>query len=163
MITRRVDAIDDAPDLGAAEEMDGVMIRVPLLSPGPTAELSKTVARSALEHWQWAVRGVLFTSPSDGARTALRGLAAWYDRICVDETYDNPAPVDGLDALTAEERGPDSLLLRHVVVAHWAVRVAQELAECRRRGHGGDGDPAATLLAHTKLDLALQGAFDRLR
>jgi len=109
------------------------------------------------------VRGVPFTASSDEARIALRGLAAWYERICVDDTYDNPAPADGLDALTAQERGPDHLLLRRDVVSHWAVRVAEELAEWRRRGLASDGDPAVTLLAYAKLDLALRGAFDKLR
>jgi len=124
-------------------------------------ESSATVARSALEHWRWALRGVPFTASSDEARIALRGLAAWYERICVDGTYDNPAPADGLDALTAQEREPDHL--RRDVVSHWAVRVAEELAEWRRRGLASDGDPAVTLLAYAKLDLALRGAFDKLR
>jgi hypothetical protein len=82
--------------------------------------------------------------------------------MCVDETYDNDAPPDGLDILMAEGRRPDHLLLRSDVVTYWAVRVAQELAEWRRGRLAGVGDSAATLLAHAKLDLALQGAFDRL-
>jgi len=127
------------------------------------AATSAAVARSALEHWLWAVRGVPFMASSDEERTALRGLAAWYERVCIDDAYDNPAPADGLDALTAQEHGPDQLPLRRSVVPHWAVRVAQELTEWRRRGLAIDGDPAATVLAYAKLDLALRGAFDKLR
>jgi hypothetical protein len=126
------------------------------------AEASTALARSALEHWRWAVRGVPFTASSSEACTALRGLTAWYERICVDDLYDHPAPADGLDALTALERGSDLDLSRRVVVTHWAVRVAQELAGCRR-GLRHDGDLAAAFLERSKLDLALQGAFDRLR
>ena len=99
---------------------------------------------------------------SDEARTALRRLAAWYERICVDDMYKNSAPADGLDALAAGKRGSDSLRIRRVVVAHWAIRVAQELARFRRQGFAGDADQTAALLAHAKLDLALRGAFDRL-
>lgn len=127
------------------------------------AESSAKIAHSALEHWRWAVRGVPFTASSDEARIALRGLADWYERICVDDAYDNPAPADGLDSLMAQEREPDHLFLRRDVMSHWAVRVAEELAEWRRRDHASDGDPAATLLAYAKLDLALRGAFDKLR
>ena len=97
------------------------------------AESSAKIAHSALEHWRWAVRGVPFTASSDEARIALRGLAAWYERICVDDAYDNPAPADGLDSLMAQEREPDHLFLRRDVMSHWAVRDAEELAEWRRR------------------------------
>ncbi len=55
-----------------------------------------------------------------------------------------------------------SLLVERVVVTHWAVRVAQELAEFRWRRITGDRDRATALLAQAKLDLALQGAFDWL-
>lgn len=120
------------------------MNRVPQLSPGPAAIPSATVASSTLECWQWAVRRVPVTASSDEARIALRGLAAWYARICVDDTYDSPAPSEGLDALTAQARGPDRLLLQRDVVSHWAVRVAQELAGSRR-ALASDCDPAATL------------------
>jgi hypothetical protein len=108
------------------------------------------------------VRGVPSIAPSGEECTALRALKVWYERMCVDGMYDHPAPVDGLDALTALERGPDGDLSRRVVVCHWAVRVAEELAGCRR-GLTDDGNSATAALEHTKLDLALQGAFDRLR
>jgi hypothetical protein len=125
-------------------------------------ESSEVFAHSALQDWQWAVQGVASIAVSDEDRTALRGLVTWYERICVDDEYDSPAPADGLDALAAHEHDADPPLLWRDLVFHWAVRVAQELAECRRPGLAANGDPAASLLAHTKLDLALRGAFDRL-
>jgi hypothetical protein len=131
-------------------------------SEGDDTEPSTSIARSALEHWQWAVRGAPFTARSNEARTSLRGLAAWYKRICLDDNYDSPAPADGLNALAAQEREPDQYLLRGAVVTHWSVRVAQELAEFRRKEHTSGLEQTA-LLASAKLDLALQGAFDRLR
>ena len=134
--------------------------------PAPATEAddvagsSAAVARGALEHWQWAVRGRFLTASSDEARTALRGLAGWYERICVDETYHTPAPAEGIDALMAEGARPDHLFLRSEVVTYWAVRVAQELAEWRRPRSAAVGADAV-LLADAKLDLALRGAFDR--
>jgi hypothetical protein len=137
---------------------------IPYASEGDKApESSAIAARSALQHWQWAVRGVPFISTSDEARTALCGLAAWYERICVDDKYDNPAPPDGLDALAAYEHGTDLLLLRRDLVSHWAFCVAQALAGFRRQRLVGDSDPVAASLVRAKLDLALQGAFDRVR
>ena len=138
------------------------MSQLRLRPPSPTIEASAAVARSALEDWHWAVSGSTSANRSDQERSALRDLVAWYEQICIDEKYDGPAPRDGLDALTAQESGPDNLLIRRVVVTHWAVHVAQELAEFRRRRAAGDDDPGALLLAHAKLDLALSGAIDRL-
>jgi len=125
------------------------------------AEPSAAVARRALAQWRWAVRALTGTGASTETRAALLGLVAWYERMSADAAYGNPAPVDGLEALATEERGPGRFL-RRTEVAHWAVRVAQELAEFRRRGVG-DEDPSAAFVAHAKLDLALRGAFDRLR
>jgi hypothetical protein len=143
--------------------MDGVMVQVGLRSPDPTIEDSAAVALCALADWRWAVRGSPSESLSDHARTALLGLVAWYERICVDDQYDSPAPVEGLAVLTARERAPNSVLTHRVVVTYWAVRVAQELAEFRRRRITFEDDPAAVLLAHTKLDLAVRGALDWMR
>ena len=137
--------------------------RVRFASESDSAVAASTaLARSALVHWQWAVRGISFTARSGDACTALRRLTAWYERMCVDDTYDHPAPPDGLDALTALERGEDIDPSQRVLVTHWAVRVALELARWRR-GLTHDGDAATAFLEHAKLDLALQGAFDRLR
>jgi len=119
---------------------------------------SIAAARRALDYWRWAMRGMPVMETSEESRTALRSLVAWYERVAVDDSYNNPAPADGLDALAAQEHGPNRFRDR-VQVAHWAVRVAQELAECRRT-HLDDGD---SVLAYAKLDLALRGAFDRLR
>jgi hypothetical protein len=125
------------------------------------AAASAAMARQALDGWQWAVRRLTFTTFSHEGRTALRGLAAWYKQICVDETWKHPPPKDGLDALATEERGPGSSVVP-VIVAHWAVRVAEELVECRRRGVAGGRDQVSVSIAHAKLDVALQGAMDRL-
>jgi hypothetical protein len=128
-----------------------------------TIESTLAVARSALERWRWAVRGTPFiTDNSDDTQKALRGLVAWYERICVDDTYDSPAPSDGLEALATHQPGPESPLRRRYLICHWAVRVAEELADWHRRVYAGDGDAAAIGLAHAKLDLALRGALDRL-
>jgi hypothetical protein len=134
---------------------------VRLASQGERAsEVSAAQARGALQQWEWALREVALEASSDVARTALRGLSAWYERMCVDDTYADPAPADGLDALTAQERAPHTLTRPRVLVTHWALRVAQELAGFRKQGQACGGDPAAAYLAHAKLDLALQGAID---
>ena len=100
-------------------------------------------------------------APSDAARSALRHLADWYARMCVDDRYDKAPPTDGVDAVSALENGPEADK-RRVVFTYWAVRVAEELARCRRYERG-QAAPADVDLAHTQLDLALQAAFERLR
>jgi hypothetical protein len=116
------------------------MGQVSLRSRGPGVETSAAVALSALAEWKWAVQGSLSASPTAQARTALRGLVAWYEGICNDNTCHIPAPTDGLEARIGLERGPDGLLTRRIVVSHWAVRVAQELAEFHRREIECDGE-----------------------
>ena len=163
VIFRLESTIADAPSNDAAEEMDGVMSQVRLHSPDPVVEDSGSVASSALRRWRWAVRGSPSTSASDDqARIALRGHVVSFERICVDDQYDVPAPIDGLDALTIQEEGSDSLVDQRVVVTCWAVRIAQEMAKLPRRRIAADAGPASALLARANLDLPLQGAIDWL-
>ncbi len=122
-------------------------------------EKSSALARSALDHWKPAVRGIPFLDPSGETSAALSRLVDWYERICIDDLYNKPAPLACLDALIVIERSHSS---RRVVMTHWAVRVAQELVEYRRELRN-DSDSAITFVNHAKLDVALQGAFDRLR
>ncbi len=79
-----------------------------LRSPGHGVEAGTGLALKALADRRWAVRGSVSATRSDHARTALIGLVAWYERVCGDHTYDTPAPIDGLDALSAQERGQPS-------------------------------------------------------
>lgn len=140
------------------------------VSCGPRADAAETarvgavleIGRSALEHWRREVRSVLATRSSGGAGAALRELAEWYERMCVDDRYARPAPEDGVDALVAMRTDPDSMSSGTVMVADWAVRVARELACCRAQQRSDPPDVRAGALALAKLDVALYGAFERL-
>ena len=150
-VTDELDAVIRQLQAGALASqiaVEAAAVRLAIATDTPAeATTSTALAGSALEHWRWAVRGVPFTASSDQARTALRGLAAWYERVSADDAYGNPPPGDGLDALTALEAEPESQHCRRVVVAHWAVRVAEELARCRQRKIA---DSRADALAHTR-------------
>lgn len=122
--------------------------------------MAAAVARSALDHWRHIVRASLLTAPLDGVQSALRGLAAWYERMCIDPDHCNPAPPEGLAASVALERTAVGPTERRIEVTHWAVRVAQELAAYRAQFSSTGESPVAIGLALAKLDVALLGASE---
>jgi hypothetical protein len=121
-------------------------------------EMASAVARSALDHWRHVVRTVLLTASFDGNQSALRGLAAWYERMCVDAGYCNAAPDEGLIALLALEVAGDGPFARRLMVTHSVFRIAQELAACRAQWRSADRELKTTDLALAKLELALRAA-----
>lgn len=60
-----------------------------------SSETAFAMARIALDRRRAAVRSVLLTARSEDTRVALRGLAAWYERMCVDAGYCNAPPNRG--------------------------------------------------------------------
>lgn len=121
-------------------------------------ETACAVARSALERRRGAVRSVLLSANSEETRVALRGLAAWYERMCVDPDYGKAPPEEGVRALIALGDEEPKPIKRQLAVAYWAIRVAQELASCQVRWSSEDSTPDELQLALTKLDLALIAA-----
>ncbi len=121
------------------------------------------MARSALDHWRYAVRTALLTTRSDDTGTALRGLAAWYERMCVDADYGNPAPDEGLAALRALADTPTASIGPQLELTYWALHVAQELAACRAQWLSADQGQTTIGIALAKLDVALLGAFEHAR
>ena len=124
-------------------------------------ETTAALARSALEYWRHPVRRVLLAVSVDRDAVALRGLAAWYERLCVDVDYAQNAPDEGLDALVTLRSSFDAMVAHDLLVTYWAIRVAEELATCRARcWSDADGsDDAGVALA--KLELALLSALER--
>jgi len=127
----------------------------------PAFEKVSTVACSALDHWRYAVRTVLLTARTDEAGTAMRGLAAWYERMCGGIDYGNPAPEQGLSALVALAEAGNGLIGDQLVLTYWALRVAQELAACR--AEWSSAEHATIDVALAKLDVALLGAYEHAR
>jgi hypothetical protein len=102
---------------------------------------SSTIARSALEHWRGSVRAALVTSPFEDGDAGLRRLAAWYERVCVDDEYAQPAPDEGVVALVKLlRRGGEPE--RNTLITHRAICVAQQLTSCRARARWGGDDRA---------------------
>ena len=120
--------------------------------PGP--KRTPELARTTIEYLRTTVRSVLLGGPSDaGQDTALRGLEAWYERICADGDYCNRPPVEGVKALTDLGHGsaePE----RRLALAFRAIRLAGELALFRA---GSRQDPPAKALpvALARMDIAL--------
>lgn len=123
-------------------------------------ETVSAVARCALDRRRAAVRSVLLAFRSEDTGVALRGLAAWYERMCVDSDYGNAPPEEGVRALMAMGDEEDKPVTRQLVLTYWAVRVAEEVASCRRRWCSKDSTPDDLQVALAKLDLALHGAFE---
>jgi len=127
------------------------------------AELA--VAHTTLERWRKAVRSALLSAEGpEVSLRALRGLAAWYERMCVDSDYHNPPPQEGLGALVllggTSELSPRSSQLAS---AHKAIRLAQELAACRAQWHSDEGASSQGETALTRLELALHAASEAPR
>jgi hypothetical protein len=114
----------------------------------------------ALERWRHWVRSLTMLASGEH-RVALRGLVAWYERLCVDGGYANPPPADGMDALFQTEQERSSATAQGLVGARWAIRVAEELANCRQLVSQGDDERAAAV-GLSRLEIALHEALERL-
>lgn len=144
-------------------EMD--LRQTPEQEPGPLAiitDLDRTcaVARSAIESLREIVRSVLLATRTGDEGIALRGLATWYERMCVDPDYANPPPDGGI----AELNGLSDLVrfkLR-LMVAYRAVRVADELSASRRRRFSSDSTPEELHTVLARLELALHSLSEQL-
>jgi len=125
-------------------------------------ERATMVAVATMERWRRAVRGLPLLVSSDELRVALHGLSAWYERLCVDHEYAMPGPAAGVEALSrclhlAEPASEE------VLVAWWAVRVAEEIVGCRRLLAGADDTESIVLqLALSRLELAMYGVHEHL-
>lgn len=128
--------------------------------PSPSLEQVTRNAVAALERWRHWVRSLPRVANGEH-RVALQGLVAWYERLCVDDRYANPPPVDGMDALFQTEQERSSATAKELVAARWAVRVAEELVNCRQVVNQA-GDEAAITVGVSRLEMALHGAHERL-
>ena len=127
--------------------------------PGPkrTSELATTT----IEYLRSTVRSALLGGPSDAGRnTALRGLEAWYERICADRDYCNRPPEEGVKALTDLEHG-SAEPGRRLALAFKAIRLAGELA-LFRAGSRQDPSPDSLPVALARMELALSEVSETL-
>jgi hypothetical protein len=124
-------------------------------------EGAATVALAAMRRQRSAVHA-LPSLASKELRVSLRGLVAWYERLCIDREYATPAPAEGIDALprvTLDAEAPSY----EAVTAWWAVRVAEEVVACRRLlGNENDVHGAEFEVALSQLEIAMYGWNDRL-
>jgi len=121
------------------------------------------LAVAAMERWRRTVRALPWRAGSDEQRMALCGLSAWYERLCVDRQYAMAGPTDAIEAL----RSGQMLTARpseELVIAWWAVHLAEEVVDCRRLLRSGDDAQGIDLeVAVTRLEVALHGGHERLR
>ena len=102
------------------------------------ADLAVAVGRTtmvdvaATERWRHTVRSLPLLTDSDEFRVALRGLSAWHERLCVDGEYAMPGPADWIEALHHSAQVNTDPPTEEITFAWWAVRVAEEVVECRR-------------------------------
>jgi hypothetical protein len=131
--------------------------------PAPEIDVAEDAA-DALRGWHRQVREVLVVLDAPKRSEAIRGLAAWYERVCLDGDYTEAPPREGLDivvdelALAAQPYD----ILRALARAHWAIRVAEELSNWRQclRSSGPGSSPLG--LATNRLELALDEARRQL-
>ena len=126
--------------------------------PGPEAAFdgAERAALAALALWRRSVRSLSHLAGGD-RQSALLGLATWYEHVCADGRFDDPPPMEGFEALyQVEDELPPRL--RELIVSRWAVRVADELARCRRLRAMGPDCADAWTEALAGLELARQGA-----
>lgn len=126
----------------------------------PGFEQTTTTAVAALQHWRHPVRSLPMLGTGEHG-IALRGLVAWYERVCVDERYANPPPADGLGALMLTEQERSAATAEGFLVAWWAIRVAEELVRCRQLAQEERGE-AAVSVGLARLDVSLQTALERI-
>ena len=147
--------LDDEPMMGGMELEEVETASRPRES---LFEATTRMAVAAMERWRLSVRSL--PTLSSEHESPLGGLVAWYERVCVDERYAIPPPVEGMDALFVIEQERSAAAARGLVVARWAVRVAEELVLCRQMANEGNATPEGMGL--TRLELALHAALARI-
>lgn len=121
-------------------------------------ERTTMVAVAAMERWRRTVRALPLLVETDEFRVALSGLSAWYERLCVDDEYAMPGPSDGIDALQYTAQLITEPPSEALIAAWWAVRLAQEVVECRRfLGSTDDVEEMDLEVALARLEVALHG------
>jgi len=129
--------------------------------PAVTVDQATIVAVAAIERWRRTVRVLPLLVGSDELRLALRGLSAWFERVCVDADYVTEAPADGIEALHRITRLNTGTPAPEVLVAWWVVRVAHEVVKCRRRLRSmGDRNTMDLPVALSQLELSLYGGYE---
>lgn len=125
-------------------------------------EIAVEVARVSLDRRRGVVRSALLAALSEDRRAALRGLAAWYERMCVDPHYCNNAPEEGTNLLMALAQEDHEPAHRRFKITYWAVRVAEQLANCRARLAAKGSTPEELDVELAKLDLAFRAMTQSL-
>jgi hypothetical protein len=126
-------------------------------------ERATVVAVAAMERWSRTVRALPLRVRSNELCLALRGLSAWYERLCVDDQYAMSGPADGIEALHRITHLTTELPTQEMLTAWWAVRVAEEVAECRRLvASSDDADGIGLEVAMSRLEVAVYGGHERM-
>ena len=156
-------AADGAPRGPAADGPGG--------SEGATAARWRTLAEvvavlpGLLARWRWDVEAVAALGlggehpPAGPEADGLTLLAAWYQRVCTDTTYQRPVPDAAVAALgTLEAPLPAAALVSQ---CRAAVRVAGELVACRGLLGGPPAEPQRLAAAVERLERVVGEALSR--
>lgn len=119
-----------------------------------TSSLALSSAAAVIQRWRTWVRALAIMEGQSEKSTELRGLAAWYERLCADERYSNPPPSDAIEALHWLERRGSGIGRERLAGIHGAVRVGEELTRYRRTAQD-QRDELAHTVAVSRLELAL--------
>ncbi len=90
------------------------------------------LAQAGLQRWASFVRPLPLVLVPEDQRVALRSLVNWYERVCVDESYEGSAPPEGLEVLGAFDGSHSRTADDPVKIAHGAVRLAEDLVDYRQ-------------------------------
>ena len=120
------------------------------------------LALASIQRLRRVVSPLPVSAQSEDQQRKFRELVAWYERVCVDDRYSNPPPVDGVEALFAMPLG-NSLHDRFVSIVRDAIRVAEELVRYRQLvGNFVRADPRSCEIARARLELSILSTRARL-
>jgi len=126
-------------------------------------ERASKAAVAAMDLSRHTVRVLPLLVGSDELRVSLRGLAAWYERLCLDGEYATPAPAECVEALPQIVQLMKGAPPDEVVNAWWAVRVAEEVVSCRRLlWPQADTSGTSFEVALAQLEIAMHGWHEHL-
>ena len=125
--------------------------------------LTDALAVAVLMRSRRMVRAQLLALDRGDARLALRGLAAWFERMCNDPEYRNPPPEEAMVALAVLGNSSPLSWVDHLAALCRVIHLARELAACRQVWSVGDQDLDARVVALTKLELTLETSTATLR
>lgn len=116
------------------------------------------VAVAAIESQRRTMRVLPLLAGSDELRVPLHGLAAWYERLCIDADYATQAPAECIEALRLIAQLVTGIPPYEVGAAWWVVRIAEEVVACRQLlGSGNDADSSRLEMALSQLEIAMDG------